>query len=136
MKGAKPEAEGDVNDHRGKGPLGGMPASHFDVKLITTVEDNTTAGNARPHGVILGELHTCGTVGECPRACNLGVNAAAEGTGDYGREHTIGGAVSTSGLIGCNPVVGTSGGAVHARDKLGDPELKSNLESADSDFTE
>lgn len=41
---------------------------------------------------------------------------AAEGAGDYGREHTIGGIAAASGFIGCNPGVGPLGGNIHASD--------------------
>lgn len=61
-------------------------------------------------------------------ACNLGVLAATEGRGLNGREHTIGGAVATSGCTGVNPGVGTMGGTVHAHDFEGAVFLHSNDE--------
>lgn len=98
--------------------------------LIPDVGNNTTTGNAVSHGVISGKVPTNGAVGECPRARNLGVIVAAEGAGDYGREHTIGGWAAATGKIGKNPVVGTLGGAVHASDEERDSHIKSNKETA------
>lgn len=120
-------SEGDLNDHTGKGPLGGKTTACALNEVIHVFEENTTIGNAVPHGVISGKVHTNGTVGEWPRAWNSGADVAAEGTGDYGREHTIGGMASTTGKIGCNPVVGTLGGAVHTSDP---DENNSNTETA------
>lgn len=136
MYGANPCSEGEVNDHPGKGPSGGCTSATFLAWLIPAVENNMTVGNISTHGVISGEAHTNGCAGECPRACNLGVTVAAEGAGDYRREHTIGGCAAASGCIGCNPVVGTSGGAVHARNKEGDPDHHRNTETAESLSTE
>lgn len=116
MKGSIPKSIGDSNDHPGKGSLGGKSTAKALEKVGHKVEENTTAGNAVSHGVISGIVPTNGAVGECPVACNLGVAVAAEGAGEYGREHTIGGCAAASGKIGKNPVVGTSGGTVHASD--------------------
>lgn len=91
-----------------------------------------TAGNIRSHGVIGGEPHVVGCVGECPVACNLGVIVAAEGVGDYRREHTIGGIASASGCRGRNPGVGPIGGPVHASDEYWDPADCHNYESTDT----
>lgn len=122
-------SEGDVNDHAVKGSLGGWTAAWFDYLLFPAFEDNTTVGNATVHGVIGGEAPSWGRAGECPVACNLGVTVAAEGAGDYGREHTIGGAAAASGGTGCNPVVGTLGGAVHSSDVV---MYCTNFDTADS----
>lgn len=44
----------------------------------------------------------------------------------------MGGRAAASGLIGRNPVVGTSGGAVHARDLDWNPDHPRNTETAES----
>lgn len=134
--GTSPKSEGEVNDHSGKGSSGGCTVASFFACSNPDVEKNITVGNISSHGVIDGEAHTNGWAGECPVACNLGAMVAAEGAGDYRREHTIGGWAAASGEIGWNPVVGTSGGAVHARNKNYNPDHPRNTETAESLSTE
>jgi len=107
---------GEVNDYVGKGLLGGMIVVWLFVDVVFVVEENVIVGNIVFYGVMVGCVFFCGVVGEWFVVCNFGVFVVVEGVGDYGCEYMIGGWVVVFGLIGCNFVVGMSGGIVYVFD--------------------
>lgn len=55
---------GDVNDHAGKGSLGGTTIACLLTDSLSAVVDNITTGNIASHGVMVGPSPVVGWVGE------------------------------------------------------------------------
>lgn len=118
---------GDVNDYIGKGFSGGCVVVCFFIEFWGKVENNIIIGNMVFYGVMSGEVYFWGVVGECFVVWFLGVLVVVEGIGDYGCEYMIGGMVVVFGQIGCNFVVGMSGGVVYVYDVDGQFEKCCNF---------